>query len=178
MNETDELSFSDEELFEFLLKIYRWDDTHEDHAVPLQEIAAGLQYADHDALLVAEKLQAMGLLAFVSVSGNVSLSSLGMFEVMQALSRPQQSTRFFPAIASFGDVGHAAACASHGSLSGMVTHLRDFCQDLAHSSDVADRIDALVDRIDDAINRGRRPDESVVGELQAIDQLLANQPPA
>ncbi|MDO6459651.1 hypothetical protein Q4485_02995 [Granulosicoccaceae sp. 1_MG-2023] len=178
MNDTDELSFSDEELFEFLLKIYRWDEANEEHAVPLSDIAAQLQYADHDALRLAEKLQAMGLLVFVSVRGNISLSSLGMFEVMQALSQPHRPTRFFPPLASFGDVGYAAASATYGNLSGMVSHLRDFCQELALSSDVADRIDSLVDRIDDVISSGLRPDESVVGELQAIDRLLATQPSA
>ncbi|MCB1755541.1 MAG: hypothetical protein KDJ38_08460 [Gammaproteobacteria bacterium] len=175
MNSFEESGFSDEEVFVFLLKIYRWDLDHDEHAMSLWELASALEYSNADVLQIAEILHSRGLLDFVSTSGGVSLTSLGTFEVMLALSRPDKATRFFPPISRFSDAGVPVAALKHGSLSGFVSQLRDFCSDLSLSDDVSDSLGTLVDQLEFAIKNGRNPSLSDMSELQAIDQLLTVQ---
>jgi hypothetical protein len=166
--------FSDEEFFLFLLRIYQWDaEQHGEGAVCLWDLAKDMQYARADAQRLADTLQKKGLLSFVSLSGDVSLTSLGSFEVMLALSQPRKSTRFFPAIAAFNNLGMSVASLTHGNLTGFVSHLKDFNHELSLSSELSDRLGVLVDQLELAIENGRSSVGQVVNELQAIDQLLA-----
>lgn len=166
------MSYSDEERFLFLLNLYSRDVDHRDYSKSLWEIADKLEYSRADAQQIADQLQKQGLLTFVSLSGNVSLTSLGSFEVMLALSQPDKSTRFFSAVSGFNHQDLPAASLRHGNLNGIVTQLKEFCCDLSLSDDVSDRLSMLVDQLESAVNNGNRSATHVVGELQAIDQLL------
>ncbi len=172
MNLSNTVEFADEDLFLFLLNIYRWDQDHDDHSVSLWEMAPELEYSNSDAQLIADQLQRKGLLTFVSLSGNVSLTSLGTFEVMLALSRPHKPTRYFPAIENFNNIALTIDSFKHGNIDGFVDQLREFCCDLSLSNDMSDHLHLLIDKLDSAVLIGKGDCKAVVSELKAIDELL------
>lgn len=175
MDLSNVVAFADEELFLFLLKLYRWDQDHTDHSVSLWEMAPELEFSDSDAQLVAEFLQRKGLLTFVSLSGHVSLTSLGSFEVMLALSRPNKPTRYFPAIENFNNTALTVDTFKHGNIDGFVDQLREFCSDLSLTDDVSDHLHILIEKLESAVQVGKGDSKAVVSELKAIDDILSTQ---
>lgn len=175
MDLSNTVAFADEELFLFLLKIYRWDQNHTDHSVSLWEMAPELEYSNSDAQLVADVLQRKGLLTFVSLSGHVSLTSLGSFEVMLALSRPSKPTRYFPAIEDFNNIALTVDSFKHGNIDGFVDQLRETCSDLSLAEDMSDHLDVLIEKLESAVRVGKGDSKAVVSELKAIDEILSAQ---
>lgn len=172
MDSSNAVAFADEELFLFLLKIYRWDQDHADHSVSLWEMAPELEFSNSDAQLVADLLQRKGLLTFVSLAGHVSLTSLGTFEVMLALSRPNKPTRYFPAIENFNNIALTVDSFQHGNIDGFVGQLREFCSDLSLTEDMSDHLHVLIEKLDTAVQVGKGDSKAVVSELKAIDDIL------
>lgn len=175
MDLSNTVAFGDEELFLFLLKIYRWDQDHSDHSVSLWDMAPELEYSNSDAQLIADVLQRKGLLTFVSISGHVSLTSLGSFEVMLALSRPSKPTRYFPAIENFNNIALTVDSFKHGNIDGFVDQLRETCSDLTLAGDITGHLDALIEKLDSAVQVGKGDSKAVVSELKAIDEILTTQ---
>lgn len=175
MDLSNTVAFADEELFLFLLKIYRWDQDHTDHSVSLWEMAPELEYSNSDAQLIADVLQRKGLLTFVSLSGHVSLTSLGTFEVMLALSSPNKPTRYFPAIENFNNIALTVDSFNHGNIDGFVDQLREFCSDLTLTEDISDHLHVLIEKLDSAVQVGKGDSKAVVSELKAIDNILSVQ---
>ncbi len=174
MNPGNTVKFSDEEYFLFLQKLYQWGPDLEDCPVSLWAIAEQLQYSDVDAQQIADQLQKKSMLTFVSLAGKVQLTSLGRFAVMIALSNPDQSSHFFPAIAEFSNIEKSQISFGHISVSGFVKQLREFSSELNLSEDTSDKLSQLFVKLENTMCRTKSGSNRhvVVRELQAIDQLL------
>ncbi len=171
MNTSDEVGFSDEELFLFLLTVYRQDQSNE--GISLWALAQQLEYSNADAQGLADILQRRGLLCFVSLSGNISLSSQGTFEVMLALSQPQKRGRHFPPITEFSVAGKRGCDVRYDYLSGLIRQLKAFYSELGPKEDPEDGLTALVEQLESKVHCGLEQEQQMVKELKALDRLLA-----
>ncbi len=170
-----------EELFTFLYKLCELTQGQEGSAISLWSIAKQLEYSRVDALQIADVLQKKSLLTFVSLSGNIQLTSLGRFEVMLAISQPNKATRLFPAITEFSNTDLLPTTSvSHTGLAGILLNLREFSHELNLSENTSDKLSLVFDHLESVMESGRMapaPTKQVLSELHLIDKLLNSTPP-
>lgn len=84
--------------FQYLHKLYKVVEGSEQAYMNFLELGRELGYSDAETDKIDDYLVGEGLITHVSIGGSISITHRGIVEVEEALSNPDDSTTYFPAI--------------------------------------------------------------------------------